>query len=201
MTFRALRLEVLGSGPAPMALASTAGGDTEELRLEAYEGGYQSGWDDATAEREKSDQLIAADLERNLADISFTYAEARAEVLKGFGGLLNSILTRFLPTIAAEAVGPLVNSELEALLHDLGDQRCEILASPRTAAQLEWLISRHLEADLHIIPEPAFADGRVALRFDSEEREIDISGLVETMTAAIREFAETGMNIEEMQNA
>jgi len=201
MTLRALNLEVFGSAPANPGATSAAGGDTEEMRLKAFEGGYQSGWDDAIAEREKSDQHIAADLERNLQDISFTYAEVRAEVLKGFGGLIESILTSFLPAIAAEAVGPLVNSELETLLRNLGDQRCELLASPRTAAQLEWLTGRHLEADLHIVPEPAFADGRVSLRFGGEERAVDMSGLVETMTTAIRDFTETEVFTEERQNA
>jgi hypothetical protein len=201
MTLRALKLEVFGSGPTAAGATPGAGGDSEEMRLNAYEAGYKSGWDDATAEREKSDQLIAADLERNLRDISFSYSEARTEVLNGFGGLIKSIVTSFLPAIAAEAVVPLVNAELEELLRNLGDQRCELLASPRTAAQLEWLISRHLEADLHIIPEPAFADGRVSLRFGGEEREVDLSGMVATMTAAIRDFTETDVFIEERQNA
>ena len=201
MTLRALNLEVFGSAPANPGATPSAGGDTEEMRLKAFEGGYQSGWDDAIAEREKSDQHIAADLERNLQDISFTYSEVRAEVLKGFGGLIESILTSFLPAIAAEAVGPLVNSELETLLRNIGDQRCELLASPRTAAQLEWLTGRHLEADLHIVAEPAFADGRVSLRFGGEERAVDMSGLVETMTTAIRDFTETEVFTEERQNA
>ena len=201
MTLRALKLEVFGSGPAAATAAPGAGGDVEEMRLNAYEAGYKSGWDDATAEHEKSNQLIAADLERNLRDISFSYSEARAEVLNGFGGLIKSIVTSFLPAIAAEAVVPLVNAELEELLRNLGDQRCELLAAPRTAAQLEWLISRHLEADLHIVPEPAFVDGRVSLRFGSEEREVDLSGMVSTMTAAIRDFTETEIFTEERQNA
>ena len=201
MTLRALKLEVFGSGMSAIGATPVIVGDTEELRLNAYEGGYKSGWDDATAEREKSDQLIAADLERNLQDISFTYSEARSEVLNGFGGLIESILTSFLPAVAAEAVVPLVNAELETLLRNLGDQRCELLASVRTAAQLDWLISRHLEADLHIIPEPAFADGRVSLRFGGEEREVDMSGMVETMTAAIRDFTETDVFTEERQHA
>ena len=201
MTLRSLKLEVFGSGPTATGGAPATGRDTEELRLSAYETGYKSGWDDAIAEREKSDQLIAADLERNLRDISFSYSEARAEVLKGFSGLINSILASFLPAVAAEAVVPLVNAELEELLRTLGDQRCELLASERTGGQLEWLVSKHLEADLHIIPEPAFADGRVSLRFGGEEREIDLSGMVETMTTAIRDFTESDVFIEERQNA
>lgn len=201
MTLRALKLEVFGNVPSSGGAMPAVGGDHEELRLSAFEAGYKSGWDDATAEREKSDQLIAADLERNLQDISFSYAEARAEVLSGFGGLIASILSSFLPAVAAEAVVPLVDAELKALLRDFGDQKCELQASPRTAAQLEWLISRHLEADLHIVPEPAFADGRVSLRFGGEEREVDMSGMVDTMTAAIRDFTQTDIFIEERQNA
>ncbi len=82
MRYRALKLEVFGATPVTASAPSDV--DVEEVRLAGYETGYQSGWDDATTEREKSDQLIAADLERNLRDISFTYAEARNEVLTAF---------------------------------------------------------------------------------------------------------------------
>ena len=200
MTLRALKLEVFEERQ-PRGAFAAAPVDTEEIRLAAYDNGYQSGWEDATAEREKSDHLITADLERNLRDISFSYAEARNEVLSGLKGLFDSILTGFLPSIAAEAVAPLVIGELETILNELGEARCEVLASPQTAAQLGWLAERYLESDLHIITEPAFADGRVSLRFGGEQREIDLSGMVQSMSTAIRDFTQNDVMNKEMQHA
>ncbi|MGR3640263.1 hypothetical protein [Alterinioella nitratireducens] len=199
MRYRALKLEVFGA--TPVAASAPSDVDVEEVRLAGYETGYQSGWDDATTEREKSDQLIAADLERNLRDISFTYTEARNEVLTGLGGLFSSILSQFLPAIAAEAVGPIVDAELAALTNDLGEARCELLAAPRTVEQLGWLAERHMEIDLRLTPEPAFADGRVALRFAGEAREIDLSAMVDAMATAIRDFTQQEPQEEERRNA
>lgn len=200
MKYRTLKLDPFGTN-AVSAAAPATDLDAEEIRLVGYETGYQSGWDDATAEREKSDQLIAADLERNLRDISFTYLEARTEVLSGLGSLFNSILTQFLPAMAAEAVGPLVEAELATLTAELGEASCELLAAPRTAGQLAWLVERYMEIDLRITPEPAFADGRVTLRFAGEEREIDLSAMVAAMTTAIRDFTQSQTPSKERQNA
>lgn len=201
MTLLALKLENFGDTSLVNGALTQAPEDAEEIRLSGYESGYQSGWEDATAEQEKSGQLIAANLERNLGDISFSYAEARSEVVGGLKGLFDSILNSFLPAIAAEAVIPLVAAELDKIVDGLGETRCELVASPGTVSQLDWLVGRFLETDIHILPEPAFADGRVCLRFGTEQRDVDLSNMVQTMAAAIRDFTKTDHITEERKNA
>lgn len=198
MTFTRLVLEDLSQRSRPPDTdpgLSTA--EAETIRLDAYENGYKSGWDDANAETAASDRRIAADLERSLADLSFTYEEARVEVLSGLRDLLDAIVTGFLPTLAAEAVLPRVASEIETLLNGAGKGECHLLASPDTCRQLEWLAETYIAHDLRIEPEPAYPDGRVTLRFAGEARDIDLSGLQDTLAQAIREF--TGTTIQEQE--
>ncbi len=58
-----------------------------------------------------------------------------------------------------------------------------------------------MEIDLRLTPEPAFADGRVALRFAGEAREIDLSAMVDAMATAIRDFTQQEPQEEERRNA
>ena len=202
MTWHSLILDDLSTSPtdtAPDAGLSPA--EVEAIRLEGYETGYKSGWDDASAEAAASDRRIAADLERNLADISFTYEEARAEVLRGLQDLIGSIVSTFLPALAAEAVLPRVATEIEALVATLGGGTCELVAAPDTCRQLDWLAERYMELDLRIAPEPAYAAGRVTLRFADETRDIDLGGLTASVTDAIRDFSGTIIQQEEARHA
>jgi flagellar assembly protein FliH len=199
MTYNALKLEDFAT-PSPSNAATVAAADAEAIRLEAYEAGYKSGWDDANSETAASDHRIAADLERNLTDLRFTYEEARAEVLHGMSGLVSSILTSFLPRLAAEAVLPRVAEELQAQIASASPETCRIQAAPDTCKQIEWLVDTYMEMDLQTTPEPAFPDGRVTLHFSSETKEIDLSGLLGSVTEAIHDFIRSAQPEQELRH-
>ena len=187
MTYHALSLEDFTTPPRTSD-AALSDADAESIRLDAYEAGYKSGWDDANSETAASDHRIAADLERNLTDLRFTYEEARAEVLQGMSGLMTSILTSFLPKLAADAVLPRVSDQIDAMMAATGSGNCRLQAAPETCKQLDWLAERYMETELQIIPEPAYPNGRVTLHFASETKEIDLTDLLSSMTEAIRDF-------------
>lgn len=200
MTYHALVLENFAAQSNPSLPENLAGADAESIRLEAYEAGYKSGWDDANSESAASDRRIAADLERSLTDLSFTYEEARAEVLTGMSGLVSSILTSFLPKLAAEAVLPRVADELNALIAVAGVGRCSLRAAPGTCRQLEWLAETYVDMDLQIVSEDAYPDGRVTLQFASETKEIDLTDLLVSMTGAIRDFIHSSQPEQELRH-
>ncbi len=201
MTTRILTLEDFGSRSLSSSGSNVASGDAEAIRLAGYELGYKTGWDDAVAEQEKSDRRIAVDLERNLGDLSFSYQEARAEVISGLAGLFGSILTGFLPALSAEAVLPIVMAELDKIIFDIGEGECQLITSEETAKRLEWLKETYLELELSIRAEPAYPDGRVTLTYANEAREIDLSELVEKTTTAIRDYALVSNSKMEKQHA
>lgn len=186
--------------PAPAAAAPMEAVDTEAIRLDAYEAGYKSGWDDAVSEREQSGAQIAANLERTLSELTFTYEEARQEVLSGLSSLFTQIIERFLPAMASASVLPQVEGELQALLAELGTGNCTLVASPETCQALEWLSEAHLETDIQIKPEAAFGDGRVQLQIATETRDIDLSGMIDAMGDAIRDFMQSTGSEEEKKH-
>ena len=110
-------------------------------------------------------------------------------------------MSTFLPALAAEAVLPRVATEIEALVATLGGGTCELVAAPDTCRQLDWLAERYMELDLRIAPEPAYAAGRVTLRFADETRDIDLGGLTASVTDAIRDFSGTIIQQEEARHA
>ena len=83
-------------------------GAIEEAKLAAYEQGYKAGWDDAAAAQSEDQTRIRADLARNLQQLSFTYQEARAHILKAVEPLLEEMVNRRLPDTARETLAPLV---------------------------------------------------------------------------------------------
>jgi len=186
---RPLNLDEFGSGPGGAPAPTRAPGeDSDDVRLDVYETGYKCGWDDASAARDAEEGRLAADLSRSIQEMRFTYEEARAEVLGGLAPLLDGIVGRLLPAIAAEAVAPLVAEELDTAIGNLGHGRCEILAAPSSCPALERLADRHVEAEIVVRPEPAYAEGHVTLRFADEQREIDLDAAAARIGAAIREF-------------
>lgn len=200
--FQDLKLEDFSLSARAIAAPGEAAfsGDLEAIKLETYETGYRSGWDDASAAREGSETHIAADLERNLKSLSVTYEEARAEVLRGIAPLLQAITSGLLPAIVAEAIVPVVEAELDNILPGLGEASCEIIAAPQSCSRLEKLAEKHMQAEINFRSEPAFAEGQVSLRFATEQREVDLGSAIERIASAIREFSEGQTTQEENPN-
>ena len=161
---------------------------SEDAQLELYEQGYQSGWDDCAAAEVENNRKIAADLAANLQDLAMTYAEARRDILKALGPLFDDIAGQLLPALAAEAVAPAVIAELRDIAEASSDGRATLIASPVALPALERLIDTETGLQISLEAEPAFADGQVAIRFDAEKREIDLTSATEQMAHAIREF-------------
>lgn len=189
MTARPLTLEDFGAPPRAGAGAVPVSGDLEGIKLDAFEAGYKDGWDDCLRAEQENHTQIGADLSRNIKDLSFTYHEARNDVLSGLKPLLDGIAGQLLPVIAAEALAPVLRAELAQIIDDLPDGKCEIVAAPSTCPSLETVIPAEIGAEVTIRPEPAYAEGHVSLRFGTELREIDLSAAADRIATSIRDFA------------
>ena len=95
-----------GSGRSDMMVVQVSA--NEEAKLAAYETAYKAGWEDAASAQSEDQARIRADLARNLQQLSFTFQEARAHVLKAVEPLLEEMVNRLLPETARETLAPLV---------------------------------------------------------------------------------------------
>jgi len=162
----------------------------EEQKLEAFEKGYQAGWDDSTKSGSDDSRRISADLEQNLQDLSFTYQEAHVASLNALKPLLDQMVSSVLPAMVQKTLG----SQISELLHDLakkhGSQPIEIVVAPANSATIGDFLNQSTQQDIKLVEEPSLADGQVYIRFGSQEREINLNEVLTSIDQAVVGFFE-----------
>ncbi len=162
----------------------------EEQKLEAFEKGYQAGWDDSTKSGSDDSRRISADFEQNLQDLSFTYQEAHVASLNALKPLLDQMVSTVLPAMVQKTLG----SQISELLHDLakkhGSQPIEIVVAPANSATIGDFLNQSTQQDIKLVEEPSLADGQVYIRFGSQEREINLNEILTSIDQAVVGFFE-----------
>lgn len=160
----------------------------EEAKLASYEQGYKAGWDDAATAQSEDQTRIKADLARNLQQLSFTYQEARAHILKSLEPLLTEMVGRLLPETARETLAPLVLERAMPLAEDLADQPLTLVLNPAVRPAVEGLIEQATGLPLVVQEEPTLSEGQVYLRMGEVEAKVDLTRVTAEITAAVRGF-------------
>lgn len=162
--------------------------ELETLRLEAFENGYQAGWEDASKAAREEQGHVAADFARNLQDLSFTYTEAQSQMLAAMKPLLDDIVDKILPETARETIGLRVKDQLDALARRRATQPVEVVAAPDNIAVIEQLTEQDFGFPLVVAADDTLSDGQVFLRFGEEETEIDLGEVTEGIRTALAGF-------------
>lgn len=162
----------------------------EEQRLEAFEKGYQAGWDDSVKAASEDSRTIAADLAQNLSDLSFTYEEAQSAMLNALRPLLEQMMETVLPALMRGTLGAHVVDLVHNLARDLGPLPLEIVAAPENVVALDRALGEAPVLSVSVKEDPTLAEGQVFLRFGHEEREIDLSGLLASIERKMAGFFE-----------
>lgn len=160
----------------------------EEERLEAFEKGYQAGWDDCVKSQVEDGRRITADLVQNLQDIGFTYEEVHAAIMGSMQRLLQQVTETVLPTLSHAMLVPQVTEILQGLLELHGRQSVQITAGPDDLA-----ILRRLSGDLPDIvctmtEDRSLASGQVCVRLGESERVLDMPDVLLRIEQAISGF-------------
>lgn len=175
------------SDGATVSLSDVA---VEELRLSAFEDGYQAGWDDSVRSQSEDGRRITADLAQNLQDLHFTYEEAYCAIMASLRPLFQEMLSSVLPRLARETLAP----RLVETLHDLarlhGRQPVEITASPADLPMLGTIITAPGDLDVSLAADDTLARGQVHLRFGHSEHEIDLPEVLGEIESAVSGFFE-----------
>lgn len=185
------RLEIFDDGRPQAQGAARVTTDLaaiEEGKLAAYEQGYKAGWDDAAAAQAEDQTRIRADLARGLQALAFTWAEARAHVLKSLEPLLIEMVDRLLPETARETLSPLVLERLMPMAEELADQPVVLVLNPAARAAVVSLIDQATGLPLKIEEEPTLGEGQVYLRLGAAEAKVDLTRVTAEITAAVRGF-------------
>lgn len=159
----------------------------EALRLEVFEEGYKAGWDDAVAARDKEETRLSAEIAGALQDLSFTYNEAYAHMVKALDPLLERLVGSLLPSLVRDALGAHVLSELKTLTRELGQAEVEVLVSQGQVEAIRPLVE---EAGFpaRVTGDPALGEGQAQLRFGTSERQVDLDDVLSEIRRAISAF-------------
>lgn len=159
--------------------------EVETARISGYDAGYKTGWDDAMHKSRADGERIGAEFARNLRDLSFTFHEARAHVLRSLDGLLDEISKTFLPGIMSEAIGPIIKETIEAVASDAAGAPIQIRAAPDEAERLRSFLVNEADLPVQVVDEPSLAEGQAYLKLGAEERQVDLREPLERVSAAI----------------
>lgn len=162
----------------------------EEHRLEAFEQGYKAGWDDAAAAQSDDQARVAADFARNLQELSFTYHQARGQILGSLEPLLKEMTSKVLPGLARETLSQTIVDEVLSVAQSQTEAGIQIVISPSNRPALEQLIETQDSFEVTIIEEPSMADGLAYLRFADSEKQIDLDSVLTSFSQSVEGYFE-----------
>lgn len=193
-----LRLKSFDTPAEPGKSLALDPGEFEEAKLASFEKGYSAGWDDAIAAQNAETTRLHGDLGRNLQELSFTYDAARASVLGALRPLLIGMTAKILPALSRETLTGLITDEIHALADEVSTVPVTVVTNPATLEQVRTILNEKSPLPLDFCAEPTLSEGQVFLRFDQSERQIDLDGLIERISLAVRSYFTTSH--EEAEN-
>ena len=162
----------------------------EEQRLEAFEKGYQAGWDDSVKAQSDDVKRVSTDLAQNLHELSFTYQEAYSAILKSLTPLLQQMVETVLPRAAHQTLGARLTEMIGELASKHAKQPVEIVSATANVAAVEQMITLDLPLAITVKEEASLSDGQVFIRIGETEREIDLSEVLAEIDRSVTGFFE-----------
>lgn len=163
--------------PQPQGSSTGPLGDDqiEEDKLQSFENGYKSGWDDAVSAQETTRSNVSAEFARNLQEASFSYHEARSALVKELRDVIEPVMTKILPEIAGETLAVHVLDQITQIARDKLDCPVEVAVSPTRLVTMQTVFEEVLKEPFEIVPDECLSADQVFLRIGREEREIDFA--------------------------
>ncbi|WP_319825072.1 hypothetical protein [Thalassovita sp.] len=175
-----------GSGPDPVISDATL----EEHQLEAFEQGYQAGWDDSARAHAEDQARIGEELAATLQQLSFTFHDAQAKVLNALRPLFHQMAEIFLPELARASLPHLIAEQLAALAADQPGETLTLAVSGHDKPAIDALLQRYGSYAVRVVAQPDFPPGHAEITAPDEERRIDLGQVVHEMSQALDAFAD-----------
>mmetsp|Transcript_22361 Transcript_22361/g.35780 ORF Transcript_22361/g.35780 Transcript_22361/m.35780 type:complete len:201 (-) Transcript_22361:1361-1963(-) len=173
--------------------AATALGieEVEDQKLQAFENGYQAGWEDAVKAQTDTGGHISAALAASLQDASFEYHEVRSSLTGAVQTILAEVLNSVLPKIAQDSLGAHIREQVVVMCQGALDKSIEISVAPQSESAVQSLLADDLGQPFVLTTDPLLTPAQAVLRLGADEREIDLGRLVDGINASVSTFFET----------
>ncbi len=160
----------------------------QEEKLESFEDGYKSGWDDAVAAQQEENLSISKELGNKIQEISFTYHEARSALSRELREIIEPVLNSLFPMIAKETLPSHIAEQVSKLASDALHQEIEIVTSSSSAIHLNRLCESVIEPPFVLVPDENLLDEQIFVRVGRHEREIDFDSWISEIHCTLEAF-------------
>ncbi len=185
---RIFQLETFTPVETSLTRDSLSESEAEEVKLAAYEKGYNAGWEDAAAAQDDDLVRLRNELGRNLQDLCFTYHEAHSHVLRTLEPLLRDMVAKVLPALARESLGQMVLEHLRPLAAELATGPMEIATHPDNVKAVEELVVGKAGFPVIVKGVPTLGLGQAHFRIGTAERRVDLDGAIDAIGEAVSGF-------------
>jgi hypothetical protein len=160
----------------------------EEIRLNAYERGYNAGWDDAGRQAEEEERARRAEVERQLQQLAFTYHEVRGHLLRALEPVFAALVGAVVPAAARASVVPTAVEQLLALSRQVSEAPVTLRVGPGTRDEFAAALDGLVLPPLTVVESEQIAPLQAAIAFDAQETRIDLAAVAGELAAAIERF-------------
>ena len=174
--------------PVAEATSESASEALEDQKLEAFEAGYQAGWDDAAKARAGEKEKLSAELAQNLQDMSFSYHEALSKLTLSLEPSLRLMIEKLLPEMVRTAIAAHVLEQVQDLLRDQIAGPLEIVVRPQNIQTVKGLLQNRVKEPFEIVGDDTLGEGQAFVRVGHKERQIDLDSLVAEVSKAMTAF-------------
>lgn len=170
-----------GAGSEPVFTDATL----EEHQLEAFEQGYQAGWEDSAKAHAEEGLRINNDLASALQGWSFSFNDAQTQMLASLKPLFQQISDTLIPALARTGAPHLLAEQLTLLSKQQLGETMKLSVSEEELPALE----RHLQFggsySVEFIADPSLNAGEFHISVGSEEHFIDINQVTSAVQDAL----------------
>lgn len=170
--------------------------DIEDQKLEAFEKGYQAGWDDAVAAQSETRSFVSSGLANSLQNASFEYHELRATLNASVETIVSRIIDIVLPQIAQASLGAHVREVVLDLVRDSLDRQIEIGVSPESETAVRAALEDDPPKPFVIVTDDLLTATQVVLRLENKEAEVNLNRAMTDIAAAVASYFETPVREE-----
>ena len=165
--------------------------EVEEQKLDAFEKGYQAGWEDAVKAQNDTLTHVSSGLAASLQAASFEYHELRASLSSSVQSIMSQVVETILPTIAHASLGAHIREQIAAVSKDALDRPIEIAVSAESEDAVLAALSEGVPEPFELVIDPLMSSTQVILRVGPNETEINLDRVVADIGAAITTYFET----------
>jgi flagellar assembly protein FliH len=171
-------------------LNSSQSATSAEENLQAFENGYQSGWQDATTAHGAEQERVLSELAQNFQDMQFTYHEARSKLLISLRPIATVMLEKLLPGVSREALRSNLTEQINEVLTQSTEDSIEINVSPESLSAVQGIMDAQKDLSFIIKENANLGAAQADLRSSQLERHIDIEDMCERISQTLTAFVQ-----------